>query len=69
MKRCETDDLNDASIKRCRSEPQKKFELRLLISTKAAGAVIGRGGDYIKMLREMVRMMQTYKVEIKQVKL
>uniref|UniRef100_A0A914EGB0 K Homology domain-containing protein n=1 Tax=Acrobeloides nanus TaxID=290746 RepID=A0A914EGB0_9BILA len=53
MKRCETDDLNDASIKRCRSEPQKKFELRLLISTKAAGAVIGRGGDYIKMLREM----------------
>jgi len=29
-----------------------KFELRLLIPTKAAGAVIGKGGEYIKAVRE-----------------
>jgi predicted RNA-binding protein YlqC (UPF0109 family) len=31
-----------------------KFELRLLIPTKAAGAVIGKGGEYIKAMREKV---------------
>lgn len=34
-----------------------KFELRLLIPTKAAGAVIGKGGEYIKAVREKVRKM------------
>lgn len=32
-----------------------KFELRLLIPSRSAGAVIGRGGEYIKALRSKVR--------------
>lgn len=31
-----------------------KFELRLLIPSRSAGAVIGRGGEYIKALRSKV---------------
>lgn len=31
-----------------------KFELRLLIPTKTAGAVIGKGGENIKAIREKV---------------
>ena len=31
-----------------------KFELRLLIPSRSAGAVIGRGGEYIKNLRQKV---------------
>jgi hypothetical protein len=31
-----------------------KFELRLLIPSRSAGAVIGRGGEYIKALRAKV---------------
>ena len=33
-----------------------KFELRLLVGSKAAGAVIGKGGDNIKKLRANVRI-------------
>ena len=31
-----------------------KFELRMLIPSRSAGAVIGRGGEYIKSLRSKV---------------
>lgn len=31
-----------------------KYELRLLIPTKTAGAVIGKGGENIKSIREKV---------------
>src|SRR5688572_14405895 len=46
--------------KRHRADPynealsEGKFELRMLIPTKAAGAVIGKGGEYIKSVREKV---------------
>lgn len=32
-----------------------KFELRMLIPSRSAGAVIGRGGEYIKTMRSKVR--------------
>ena len=31
-----------------------KFELRMLIPTKSAGAVIGKGGEFIKSIRQKV---------------
>uniref|UniRef100_A0A183CPD0 Heterogeneous nuclear ribonucleoprotein K n=1 Tax=Globodera pallida TaxID=36090 RepID=A0A183CPD0_GLOPA len=43
-KRYRTDGYNDALA-------EGKFELRLLIPTKSAGAVIGKGGESIKSLR------------------
>jgi len=46
-KRYRTDGYNDALA-------EGKFELRLLIPTKAAGAVIGKGGETIKSLRSKV---------------
>jgi ribosomal protein S3 len=33
-----------------------KFELRLLIPSKCAGAIIGRGGEKIKTIRDKVRI-------------
>uniref|UniRef100_A0A1I7X1A1 KH_dom_type_1 domain-containing protein n=1 Tax=Heterorhabditis bacteriophora TaxID=37862 RepID=A0A1I7X1A1_HETBA len=35
---------------------QGKFELRLLVSSKAAGAVIGKGGDNIKRIRSELNL-------------
>lgn len=46
-KRYRTDTYNDALA-------EGKYELRLLIPTKTAGAVIGKGGEYIKNIREKV---------------
>jgi transcription antitermination factor NusA-like protein len=46
-KRNRTDGYNDALA-------EGKFELRLLIPTKGAGAVIGKGGEYIKTVRNKV---------------
>ena len=46
-KRSRADPYNDALA-------EGKFELRLLIPTKAAGAVIGKGGEYIKSVRDKV---------------
>jgi ribosomal protein S3 len=46
-KRYRSDGYNDALA-------EGKFELRLLIPTKGAGAVIGKGGEYIKALRSKV---------------
>lgn len=46
-KRYRSDTYNDALA-------EGKFELRLLIPTRAAGAVIGKGGEYIKSVREKV---------------
>ncbi|KAH7727575.1 Protein F26B1.2 c [Aphelenchoides avenae] len=44
-KRFRQDPYNDALA-------EGKFELRVLVPSKAAGAVIGKGGEYIKSLRE-----------------
>uniref|UniRef100_A0A915ESE0 K Homology domain-containing protein n=1 Tax=Ditylenchus dipsaci TaxID=166011 RepID=A0A915ESE0_9BILA len=59
MKRQNTDNERpQGGNKRYRTDPYNealadgKFELRLLIATKAAGAVIGKGGEYIKSVRE-----------------
>ncbi|KAI1712758.1 KH domain-containing protein [Ditylenchus destructor] len=58
MKRQNQDDRPQGGNKRYRADPyndalaEGKFELRMLIPTKAAGAVIGKGGEYIKSLRE-----------------
>jgi hypothetical protein len=49
-KRYRTDGFNDALA-------EGKFELRLLIPTKSAGAVIGKGGETIKTLRTKVRVV------------
>jgi ribosomal protein S3 len=46
-KRYRSDGYNDALA-------EGKFELRLLIPTKGAGAVIGKGGEYIKTVRNKV---------------
>ena len=46
-KRYRSDGYNDALA-------EGKYELRLLIPTKAAGAVIGKGGESIKSLRSKV---------------
>lgn len=60
MKRQNQDDRPQGGNKRYRADPyndalaEGKFELRMLIPTKAAGAVIGKGGEYIKSLREKV---------------
>jgi hypothetical protein len=35
-----------------------KFELRVLIPSRSAGAIIGRGGEYIKTLRTKVPLLQ-----------
>lgn len=49
-KRYRTDGFNDALA-------EGKFELRLLIPTKSAGAVIGKAGESIKALRSKVWML------------
>jgi hypothetical protein len=46
-KRPRADAYNDALA-------EGKFELRVLIPTKSAGAVIGKGGEYIKSVRDKV---------------
>lgn len=46
-KRYKSDTYNDAIA-------EGKFELRVLIPTKAAGAIIGKGGEYIKSVRDKV---------------
>lgn len=46
-KRYRSDGYNDALA-------AGKYELRLLIPTKSAGAVIGKGGEQIKSLRAKV---------------
>lgn len=56
--------------KRQRSDPfndalsQGKFELRLLIPTKVAGALIGKGGENIKSLRDKVNPQFKFRMEI-----
>ncbi|CAD5209651.1 unnamed protein product [Bursaphelenchus xylophilus] len=58
MKRQNPDNARHSGGKRYRIDAynealaEGKFELRLLIPTKCAGAVIGRGGEYIKQIRE-----------------
>lgn len=49
-KRFRQDPYNDALA-------EGKFELRVLVPSKAAGAVIGKGGEYIKSLREKVSFL------------
>ncbi|VDK59227.1 unnamed protein product [Cylicostephanus goldi] len=64
MKREHTDDDrygNSRNSKRQRGDgfsealAQGKFELRVLVSSKCAGAIIGKGGENIKRLRNQVR--------------
>lgn len=49
--------------KRYRADPynealaEGKFEFRFLLPTKCAGAVIGRGGENIKAVRDKVRVL------------
>lgn len=52
-KRYRADTYNDALA-------EGKYELRLLIPTKTAGAVIGKGGEYIKNVREKVFFIINY---------
>ncbi|CAD5206650.1 unnamed protein product [Bursaphelenchus okinawaensis] len=58
MKRQNPDNTRQPGGKRYRIDAynealaEGKFELRMLIPTKCAGAVIGRGGEYIKQMRE-----------------
>lgn len=46
-KRSRSDGYSDALA-------EGKFELRLLIPSRMAGAVIGKGGEYIKAIRDKV---------------